>query len=124
LVGPALFGPNRNLGMDDSLQVRRSDNPAVASTASFAPAYLTYEELSARTGISVSTLRRRVKDGKLPYFQPGGRRTRLVFPVDVVERLLQSAPTSSQTLPESQLQPVAHPLQGPQPKWMRNGSSD
>ena len=86
---------------------------------------LSYEELSVQTGLSLSTLRRRVKEGKLPCIQPGGRRTRIVFPVDVVERLLQHASNSSETatVPPAPkpARPAANPTHhGPRPKWLRD----
>jgi excisionase family DNA binding protein len=81
------------------------------------PVYLTYEELSGLTGISQSTLRRRVKDGTLPFFQPGGRRTRVVFPADAVERIIRAIPLP----PEVDLPPSPKTThRGPAPKWLRD----
>lgn len=76
--------------------------------------YLTYEELSALTGLSLSTLRRRVLDGTIPFFQPGGPRTRVVFPADVVDRLMEPAAPLPQPLPPKTQR------RGPQPKWQRH----
>jgi excisionase family DNA binding protein len=89
---------------------------------------LSYAELSKRTGISVPTLRRRVDEGKLPFFQPGGPRTRIVFPADVVEQLTHVQPTLAEpppepstpsTTPESPT-PATPKRRGPQPKWRRD----
>lgn len=95
-----------------------------ASVLGASQKYLTYEDLHAVTGISLSTLRRRVKAGQIPYFQPGGSRTRVAFPPDVVERLLKS-----QGLDLNQCPPVTKttesppPLKlrppGPRPKWQQ-----
>lgn len=48
---------------------------------------LTINQLQQATGLSISTLRRRVKDGSLPVIQAGGRGKKLLFPVTVLEEL-------------------------------------
>jgi excisionase family DNA binding protein len=103
---------------DARSQLVHPEQTAAADHAAL-PAYLSYEELSAATGISTSTLRRRVRDGQLPFFQPGGHRTRVVFPADVVERLLQMSTKPS--TPSSELQPPPPTViqYGPRPKWLR-----
>jgi excisionase family DNA binding protein len=79
-------------------------------------ACLTYTELSELTGISQSTLRRRVKQGTIPFLQPGGPRTRVVFPIDVIDRLTQA----SQPIPQAQPAPEKKTRRlGPEPKWKR-----
>lgn len=55
--------------------------------------YLNIEELSVRSGLSVSTLRRYVRDGKIECFQPGGPGSRLLFRFDSLERSLSSRTT-------------------------------
>src|ERR1700676_619988 len=75
---------------------------APSSNANAGPKYLNYEELRDQTGLSLSTLRRLVKAGRLPFFQPGGPRTRIIFPADVIERALRSL-TVSPLPPESKL---------------------
>ena len=42
--------------------------------------YLTVDELSARTGLSLSSLHRLKKQGRIPFFQPAGKGGRLLFP--------------------------------------------
>src|SRR5437764_108619 len=83
------------------------------------PHYLGYEDLQVRTGLSLSTLRRRVREGRIPFFQPGGPGTRIIFPEDVIERLLQ--PTHTHIAPEQPPEPSAYPTppRGPKPKWQR-----
>jgi excisionase family DNA binding protein len=80
------------------------------------PAYLSYRQLSARTGLSVSTLRRRVRDGTLQYFQPGGSRTRIIFAADVVERCLDDGAAGPAIAQSHQAPPTRR--RGPKPKWM------
>lgn len=112
--------------MEDTNQSGKAPRADCCSTipVPLTRACLSYEEVSARTGLSLSTLRRRVKEGKLPFIQPGGRRTRIVFPLDVIERLLQAADTSSSPKHAVQ-QPISVPVRkvtvsrGPRPKWLQ-----
>jgi excisionase family DNA binding protein len=90
---------------------------AASDTAIPPPECLSYEQLSARTQLSISTLRRRVKEGKIPFLQPGGPGTRIVFPADLVNRLLQTA--TPKITPESP-PPVVATRRGPKPKWLRS----
>jgi len=49
---------------------------------------LTIKELAGETGYSVSTLRRRVKDGSIPVIQPGGRGKKMTFLPTVINELV------------------------------------
>jgi excisionase family DNA binding protein len=95
-------------------------------------ACLTYDDLSTLTGLSLSTLRRRVKEGKLPFIQPGGRRTRIVFPRDVMEQLLQPVkpvccpsgatnrgPVSPDGVSARREPTPSPPTHGPLPRWLQ-----
>lgn len=42
--------------------------------------YLTIEEFGRRSGMSASTVRRRIEAGRIAVYQPGGRGTRLAIP--------------------------------------------
>jgi excisionase family DNA binding protein len=118
--------------MDDASQDKKSRRRHLHgqsnTRAAVSPARtcLTYEEVSAQTGLSLSTLRRRVMEGKLPFIQPGGRRTRIVFPIDVVERLLQDSGSPSEKSPvltSSTAVSAANPVhRGPKPKWLQGTS--
>jgi len=48
---------------------------------------LTIKQLQVATGLSISTLRRRVKDGTIPAIQPGGRGKKLLFPLAILDEL-------------------------------------
>lgn len=89
-------------------------NPPATSADATPLTCLTYEELSRRTGLSISTLRRRVKDGTIPFLQPGSRRSRIVFPIDIVERLLACVPAPAPSAPRPKQN-----ARGPRPKWKR-----
>src|SRR4051794_28418383 len=87
--------------------------------------YVSLKEFSRLTGLSLTTLRRRVKDGSLPCKQLGGRRCRLLIPRDALETLDKSvAATSSDaelaTTTDGSILPATttrQPLPGPRPRW-------
>lgn len=92
---------------------------------------LTIKELERLSGLSVSTLRRRIADGSLPVIQPGGQRTRMAFLPNVLELLSQpcrripapaSAATPEQPAPaqdkaEKPNPEPDKPIPGRRPKW-------
>lgn len=80
------------------------------------PPLLTLKQVCARTQYSSATIRRRVKDGQIPYLQPAGKRGHLRFPADVVERLLQLPTTPL----EREADQAAPGLAGPRPRWMNS----
>lgn len=75
--------------------------------------YLDIDELSTLSGLSASTLRRYVRQGKIIALQPGGPGSRLLFRPDALERVA--------TLPEEtgeQVSPGHRQLPGRRPGWM------
>ena len=113
--------------MDDGSQTHTSgkgaENRSDAAAKESRRSCLSYEEVRAQTGLSLSTLRRRVQEGTVPFMQPGGPRTRVFFPPDIVERLLQQAqrePAPSPAALPFQAATDATAHRGPKPKWMRN----
>jgi excisionase family DNA binding protein len=77
--------------------------------------YLGIEELAAYTGLSVSTLRRLWRRGRITGFQPGGPRTRVVFPPDAIEQAVRLPPDPRAGTPA---RPADAPRRGPRPKWL------
>ena len=77
--------------------------------------YVTRQQLLARTGLSPATLQRYKAAGRIPYFQPGGRGARVLFPPDAIEiaRTFQVL-TQPDTPPPAAI-PRKRP--GPPPKW-------
>jgi excisionase family DNA binding protein len=75
--------------------------------------YLTIDELAAQTGFSVSTLRRLWRRGRISGFQPGGRRTRVVFLPNAVEGIQVKDLTTADGSAGSE-----NPLPGPRPRWL------
>ncbi|MFL5330046.1 MAG: helix-turn-helix domain-containing protein [Gemmataceae bacterium] len=101
---------------------------AIATSGVASPngvAYLTIEELAKKTRYSVSTLRRLCRKGLIPFFQPGGPRSRVVFPTDSIERIrailppsVASAPkTELLSLPDKTAADTARVQSGPRPRW-------
>lgn len=103
--------------------------------------YIDIVELAARTGLSISTINRLKKRGKIPFYQPGGRRARVLFPPNAIEGTVSSQTSPDATLPHSEpgdvelnhedspesdvlLSPSSESsrLRGPMPRWRRNAN--
>jgi hypothetical protein len=84
---------------------------------------LTIKELSERSPYSIPTLRRLVRDRKIPYFQPAGKGGKLSFPPDAIERMciLPDGPPGQPT-ESSETMSQKH-LSGPRPKWTRSNNT-
>lgn len=86
---------------------------------------LTIAELNRLSGLSISTLRRRVADGSLPVIQPGGPRTRMTFLPNVLEALSQPRRPIARAVPTENPKPVlsegkiSKPIPGPPPRWQQ-----
>jgi predicted DNA-binding transcriptional regulator AlpA len=81
-------------------------------------AYLDIKELKARTGLSLATLHRLIRKGKLPHFQPAGPRGRLLFPPDAIERCAVAAASKPPPPSAPASEPRRH-LSGRCPDWMQ-----
>jgi hypothetical protein len=89
--------------------------------------YLSPQQFSAHSGLSLSTVHRYLRQGRLPFRQPAGRRGRVLIPRDALEVL--TGDTLSQDLDQGATPPpTAAPAQppvtptrlpGPRPKWTR-----
>jgi hypothetical protein len=86
--------------------------------------YLSPAEFSERSGLSLATVYRRLRDRSLPSAQPGGPRTRVLIPVDALgtkavppEILEAPSPPIERTITNPTTPP---PLPGPAPKWRRS----
>src|SRR4051794_22015598 len=51
------------------------------------PKHLSPQEFSEQSGLSIASVRRYLRDGKLPFAQPGGPRGRILIPPDALARL-------------------------------------
>lgn len=86
--------------------------------------YVTINELADLSGLSLSTLRRRIEDGTLPVIQPGGPRSRMLFDPNVFDQLLERPTTRSREFEphESEGNKASrakngHRISGPSPRW-------
>lgn len=69
--------------------------------------FLSVEEYCAITRLSLSTVRRRIRDGSLPVHQPGGRRTAIRIPRSALTINTNHQPLARET------------HRRPAPRWMR-----
>ena len=84
-------------------------------------AYLFVSEVAERSGLAPITVRRYAKAGKIPYFQPGGEKARLLFPADCIE---QSAGRFTDQAGADAHRPGKEKLAGRRPKWLTDPTSD
>ena len=85
---------------------------------------LSVDEAAAILGVSVSTVRRRIRDRSLPCLQLGGRGHRIVIPHEALimpsrrERTGSDEPVEpAERSPDRMHQPER--LRGPTPRWMQ-----
>jgi predicted DNA-binding transcriptional regulator AlpA len=78
--------------------------------------YRDIEELIALTGLSRATIWRLKRKGLIPFFQPGGKGSRVVFPEDAIEQMERRATPTPESRDTEQMPPKKLP--GPKPKWM------
>ena len=90
-------------------------HPCASKEPSSAPAYLDAHALAAHTGFSKSTIERLRRRGRIPFFQPGGPGTKVMYPRNAIEHLgyVETAEMSS-SLGQAQI-----PHRGPKPKWQQ-----
>jgi hypothetical protein len=86
---------------------------------------LSPKEFAAATGFSMATVRRRLAKNQLPKFQPGGKRSRILIPLDA---LIGSQPESTKPRADQRTDDTAangapgcaekNHLSGRKPGWM------
>jgi hypothetical protein len=98
-----------------------------APTLSDPPKLLSPREVAKLTGFGIATIRRRLADGSLPKFQPGGPGTRIgveptaLVATNSIRAACGPAAASSQPLPVPRTRAAdATRLAGPQPRWMNS----
>ena len=75
------------------------------------PSLVRIDEFSRRKGVPIPTLRRWVRDGRIIYYQPGGKGGVLYFPLDAIERGAAASDSADQV-------DTTEPLPGRRPLWM------
>src|SRR5262245_5075038 len=88
--------------------------------------YLSPQEFSTLSGLSLSTVHRYLRRGRLPYQQPAGRRGRILIPATVLEQIADDPSSAgSAQAPVAPLAGTANSPRtsarpsGPRPKWIR-----
>lgn len=104
--------------------------PMADAPAGLGRRYLTVQQFADLSGLSLSTIRRRIRDGSITHAQPGGKRRRILIPVGALEHR-QHCPSASHEArnenPNEQVNvadpgqpsPPERPIPGPSPKWQR-----
>ena len=72
---------------------------------------LTLKAFSVWAGIPVPTLRRWIRNGLIPFLQPGGRGGAIYVPLDALERTTPACESSTSQ------RAVSRPRSGPRPQW-------
>lgn len=78
---------------------------------------LTAKDLAEALDVRLSTVYRLKRDGRLPYFQPGGKRHFVRFPETLLETVTEVTVNAA---PGNATADVTIP--GPKPKWQADGS--
>ena len=121
-VGQPLLPARAHLEMPDphtEVNVDLREDARDRDPCSPLPRYVTIDELSQISTLSIPTLRRLVKKGALPVIQPGGPRTRMLFRADALE-LGTQAPTNPHSGNDSASdEPPRSKLPGPKPRWQQ-----
>lgn len=83
--------------------------------------YVSPHEFVAKSGLSLATVRRYLRDGRIPSIQPGGRRCRVLIPRSALESFTVVKRASGTTKPNPSSPAKAmlshKPLPGPRAKW-------
>jgi hypothetical protein len=83
------------------------------------------QEFSDQSGLSIASVRRYLRDGKLPFVQPGGPRGRVLIPTDALARLAgdgrgdTSPPTPAASPAGERRSEESSRRPGPGPAWRR-----
>ena len=107
------------------------DPPPVAhdQLAEIQAEFLSPKEFAPRHDLSISTVRRYVKDGRIPADQPGGRRHRILIPIDALTQSGKASKTPSDATTDaaSREKPSVpreiHKRSGPMPKWLQKNNN-
>jgi hypothetical protein len=88
--------------------------------------YLSPEEFSRLSGLSLATVHRRLQAGQLPFRQPGGPGTRLLIPANALDQGSggEANPTNIPAASAGKNQKSPQRLSGPPPQWQRKGKQN
>lgn len=106
------------LAMSLTTPPAQSRTDAITMSDALTTEYLTPQEFARRSGLSLATVRRRIRDKSLPVLQSGGPRTAIRIPATAL--LASHQPPKSSAAPASSPDD-APPKRGirPRPQWMK-----
>lgn len=82
--------------------------------------YCSPKEFSLRSGLSLATIYRHLRNGSLPFVQLGGFRHRILIPCDALDQIRQATTVELPSIPEGVAEsPKFAPLSGPKPQWLK-----
>ena len=99
----------------------RKAGPSAPDDEAGVPGYRSPHEYAAHTGLSIATVRRYLKLGRLPKHQPGGPRCRVLIPMSAVEALDVAPVPIPVHIPANEAPPNVPPrprLAGKLPNWL------
>lgn len=80
------------------------------------PQFLRLQEYARLASVSLATVRRRVQDGSLPAWQPGGHRTAVRIPVAALT--MASTPSATDTPGDPPVVTTSRAVSRRPPSWM------
>jgi excisionase family DNA binding protein len=89
--------------------------------------YLSPQEFSQLSGLSLATVHRYLHKGKLRHLQPAGSRGRILIPIDALENPTSNgAKQLAETAGKASGEPpvTSKRLAGPRPLWTRHGVTE
>lgn len=83
--------------------------------------FVSIVEAANHLGLSTSTVRRRIRDGSFPSYQPGGPGTRVLMSLEAIYTALSASGGGNMDVPSrpSISSDDKTKLSGPPPKWKR-----
>lgn len=85
--------------------------------------FLSPHEYGRLAGLSIATVRRYLKGGRLPFAQPGGPRGRILIPLAAVTLTVSDPAPSALRGGRAESSTQTVPLPGPTPRWLRSHAS-
>ena len=98
-------------------QKQTTTNPLSTTDGRDEREFIDQYELARRTGLSRASITRLYQSGAIPYWQPGGKRCRILFPVSILKTLSTPPATARAAVPGAS-SPAAK-LSGPAPRWLQ-----
>lgn len=99
----------------------KSNNTSQAVGNAASRLLITADELCLRTGLSLSTINRLVRNGRIRALQPAGKGGKRLFAPDAIEHsVAPDLPIPPITTHEPKASVMVSPRSGPIPKWQRS----